>query len=72
VPPSLAAPTSNGGPTQFTVNGFTGQTVFVQASSDLRNWGSIGTNTLAGTTWNVVDREASNYAQRFYRAVLAP
>jgi len=72
VPPSLAAPTSNGGQTQFTVNGFTGQTVIVQASTNLRNWGSIGTNTLAGTTWNVVDREATNYAQRFYRAELAP
>ena len=45
----------------------------VQASTDLTNWTSIATNTLfLGATTNVVDTQASNYVNRFYRAVSVP
>ena len=71
-PPWLTSPSGGGGQAQFTANGFTGQRIIVQASTDLTSWVSIGTNTLAGTSWNFVDGQAANYAQRFYRAVLAP
>ena len=72
MPPLLTSPVNYSGQVQFAVNGFTGQKVIVQASTNLAAWDFIGTNTLAGSTWSFVDVQAANYARRFYRAVLAP
>ena len=72
MPPLLTSPVNYSGQVQFAVNGFTGQKVIVQASTNLAAWDSIGTNTLAGRTGSFVDVQAANYARRFYRAVLAP
>ena len=42
----------------------------VQASTNLTNWISISTNTLwLGATTNVLDPQAGNYSNRFYRTV---
>ena len=72
MPPLLTSPANYNGQVQFAINGFTGQKVIVQASTNLAAWDSIGTNTLAGRTGSFVDVQAANYARRFYRAVLAP
>lgn len=58
--------------TQFRigVNGVSGQTVVLQSSSDLLNWQSLITNTLASTRWTYTNSLPVN--QQFYRAVLNP
>ncbi len=61
------------GQAQFQVAATQQKTFAVQASSDLTNWNSIATNTLfLGAVTNVIDTQASNYTDRFYRAVSLP
>ena len=61
------------GQAQFQVVAAQLQNFAVQASTDLTNWVSVGTNTLfLGATTNVVDPQAGNYSNRFYRAVSIP
>jgi hypothetical protein len=55
---------------QFTISGWPGQTVIVQASTNLAQWVSIRTNTLAGTSLEFADPESTNYPRRFYRVLL--
>jgi len=57
---------------QFTVSGYPGQTIVIQASQNLAQWTSIRTNTLSGTTWVVVDPASATMPRRYYRAVLTP
>jgi hypothetical protein len=61
---AAVAPPSHG---QFalTVNGTTGYTYVVQASTDMVNWTSVQTNTAPFT---FVDTNASQFKQRFYRS----
>ncbi|MGI9172158.1 MAG: hypothetical protein ACR2F0_02470 [Chthoniobacterales bacterium] len=56
----------------FTVIGFPGQQVTVQATTDFATWTPLQTHTFTGTTWDFVDPNAGQYSKRFYRAVLAP
>lgn len=70
--PSLTSLANNNGEVQFTVNGFAGQKVIVEASTNLTSWSSLRTNTLIGSTWSYVDGQAANYGRRFYRSILAP
>jgi hypothetical protein len=72
LPPLLSSVAINNGQAQFIVNGYTGQSIIVQASTNFTNWISIGTNTLTGTTWTFVDYQTANYIRRFYRAMIAP
>lgn len=61
------------GQAQFQVAAAQQKNFAVQASTDLTNWTSIATNTLfLGATTNVTDTQASNYTQRYYRAVSIP
>ena len=61
------------GQAQFQVAAAQRQNFAVQASTDLTNWTSIATNTLfLGATTNVTDTQASNYVNRFYRAMSVP
>ena len=61
------------GQAQFQIAAAQQKTFAVQASSDLTNWTSIATNTLfLGAVTNVTDTQASNYVNRFYRAVSLP
>ena len=61
------------GQAQFQVAVAQQQNFAVQASTDLTNWISIGTNKLfLGATTNVVDAAAGSYSNRFYRAVAVP
>jgi hypothetical protein len=61
------------GQAQFQVVAAQLQNFAVQASTDLTNWVSVGTNSLfLGATTNVVDPQAGNYSNRFYRTVSLP
>ena len=57
---------------QVTLQAQSGHTYTIEASSDLLTWTPILTNTLSGPTWDFVDPSSTNFAHRFYRAVLSP
>ena len=54
------------------VQGDSGQTIRLDAASELNAWAPLATNTLTGTTWEYQDAEALAQARRFYRAVRLP
>jgi hypothetical protein len=54
---------------QFTVTGVPGFRYAVQASTNLFQWESLGTNT---APFNVLDPDAAALPRRFYRAVFIP
>ncbi len=73
--PSREAPLLSGGAVQgnqfqFTVEGWPGQTIVVQASTNLAQWVSLSTNRLNGALFTFTDLDSPNHPQRFYRAVL--
>jgi hypothetical protein len=55
----------------FNINWASGQTVVVEASTDLINWQPLQTNTLTTGTADISDSQWTNYASRFYR-LLSP
>ena len=59
----------DGGQFGFFLTGPAGQSVVVQASSDLMRWLPVWTNTFAGAL-NFVDSQSGVYSNRFYRAFL--
>jgi hypothetical protein len=68
--PSLIAERVQAGQMQFAVAGFPGQTLIIQASTDLTHWVPLQTNTLAGTSLSFVDTSSPSLPQRYYRALL--
>jgi hypothetical protein len=70
--PVLFAPGLRNGSFGFTISGFPGQTVIVQASTNLVRWDSLATNTLTGTTFDYTDVPDTGLPHRFYRARLGP
>jgi BspA type Leucine rich repeat region (6 copies) len=54
----------------FTITGAIGQTITVEASTNLVNWQPIWTNTLSGVSTYFTDAQGTNYRQRFYRVSL--
>ena len=78
VTPSLQPPSIDGsslvlssGVMHFNVDGFPGQQVKVEASSDLLNWAPLQTHTFTGAVWEFADPNAGSFSRRFYRATLA-
>jgi hypothetical protein len=55
---------------RFTVLGQPGQTIVVQASTDLVHWSALQTNVLVSTNWAFADLQV--LPQRVYRAQLLP
>ncbi len=53
----------------FNINWASGQTVVVEASTDLANqaWTPVGTNTLTSDSWYFSDPQWANYPARLYR-----
>jgi hypothetical protein len=49
-----------------------GRTNIVEASTDLTMWSPISTNVSTGTTFAIVDSDATTLNQRFYRLVQLP
>jgi hypothetical protein len=61
------------GQAQFQVTAANLQRFVIQASPDLTNWVSIGTNIMAvGGSLTVTDSQAASSSNRFYRAVETP
>lgn len=56
----------------FNLTALIGQTVLVEASTNLQNWQPLQTNTLDGAQFYFTDPESSNAPSRFYRARLLP
>lgn len=66
-------PSPGNGPFQLHLTAATNLTCVLQASSDLAGWSSIFTNSTSTTgAFDFADDQATNSAQRFYRAVTAP
>jgi hypothetical protein len=73
LPPTLSEPAMLGnGQFQFTISGEANHPHLIQASSDLQNWASIGTNSLVGGTAVFVDTAAPGINPRFYRVIRLP
>lgn len=60
---------------QMTASGFNiqlsgpaGSNYVIEASTDLKNWTPIATNSAPSGTVSYIDTQASNYPSRFYRA----
>jgi hypothetical protein len=51
----------------FNINWASGQTVVVEASTNLHNWTSVSTNTLVNSINYFSDSSYTNYPKRFYR-----
>jgi hypothetical protein len=66
-PVTLTSPQMSGSSFLFTINGSSGATVDVQASSDLNTWSSLGSVTLSGSTYAYTDSGAGSLTARFYR-----
>jgi uncharacterized delta-60 repeat protein len=71
---ALPQPTMNGTrwnaslPVGFNLNAIPGQTVIIEASTDLKTWTPLSTNDLASPTLSFTDAGPTNYRWRFYRA----
>ncbi len=70
--PLLVGASVQAGQLQFTVDGFPGQTIVIQGSTDFVHWTSLQTNTLSGTALPYSDSNSPGFPQRFYRAWLLP
>lgn len=70
VEPTLSAPKlRSDGNLEFTLTAEPTITHIIEASSDLKNWTPISTNTINGPTLIFVDSPAAGQYARFYRAV---
>jgi hypothetical protein len=57
---------------QVEFTGAEGQAYLIQASSDLSNWVSVGTNSAAHGKFGVTNLPVQSAGQQFYRSVLLP
>jgi hypothetical protein len=67
--PSLTASRSAGGTVQLTLTGQTNLLYVFEASTNLAQWTKIGLRTNPAGSVDFTDGAATNYPQRFYRAV---
>ena len=56
----------------FNLSGMAGQTVVIEASTDLTSWSPLLTNSVPTGNFHFNDPVSTNFAQRFYRVRLAP
>jgi hypothetical protein len=56
----------------FNLSGMAGQTVVIEASTNLTSWMPLLTNSLQTGCFNFNDCDSTNTAQRFYRVRLTP
>jgi uncharacterized repeat protein (TIGR01451 family) len=57
---------------QFDLVGTNGQSLIVEASTNLTTWEPISTNVLSGSSMTITDMDATNHLNRNYRAVFQP
>jgi hypothetical protein len=67
-PPSLTNVRLQGGQFQLTINGIPGQTIILQASTNLLQWIPLQTNLLSTTS--VTNFDSTTLPNRYYRAAL--
>jgi hypothetical protein len=70
--PVLAIKKSGNSQFLIVINGVSGQKLVVQSSTDLKNWLSLETNTLASNVWDYTNHVMPNFNQQFYRVRLMP
>jgi hypothetical protein len=70
--PVLGLGKINSGQFVIGVNGVPSQTIVLQASTDLRVWTALATNTLASEKWNFTNNVSQSIVEQFYRAILVP
>ncbi len=70
--PVLAALGTQSNLFYYAVQGYPGQTVVIQASTNLTQWLPVSTNTLQGTALTLSDPLSPGRDQRYYRAQLKP
>ena len=69
-PPAISSPASGpGGTFQFQVNGPTGLTYEIVASTNFQEWLSLTSLVSISTQFQFLDLAATNFPRRFYRAV---
>jgi hypothetical protein len=68
-PPILTNVRRQNGVFQLTINGVPGQTITLQASTNLQQWIPLQTNVLS--TGSVTNFDSTTLPNRYYRAVLA-
>ena len=69
-PPVISSvATGPAGAFQFNVSGPTGLTYEIMASTNFQNWLSLTSLVSASTQFQFLDLAATNFSQRFYRAV---
>ena len=57
---------------QFTFQGQTGSSCFIEVSTNLFNWAPLLTNTPFNGILNYVDPQTTQFSKRFYRATIFP
>jgi hypothetical protein len=73
LPPTLTALGMINGQFHLQINGFPGQKIAVEASTNLAaDWTVLVTNTLTGASLTFTDPASTVIARRYYRAVLLP
>jgi hypothetical protein len=53
---------------QLRLTGESGRSYVIEASSDLRSWTPMRTNTITGGSVDILDPDTAGYGCRFYRA----
>ena len=72
IAPQVSSVVFNMGVFSFSVNGATGQTYLVQASTNLANWDTLFTTNPTTLPFMWSDATATNFPSRFYRIELGP
>src|ERR1051325_7811655 len=72
IPPRLTPLSYTNNTLRLRIDGFTGQTVVIAASTNLADWIDVATNALISPPWEITDPAAASLRQRFYRGRLAP
>ena len=68
--PALDVFKLNGTQFRIGINGVSGQTIWLQVSTNLQTWLPLATNTLTGSRWNYTNSLPAR--NQFYRALLSP
>jgi len=72
LPPALVPLTYTNGTMRLRLEGYPGQTIVTEASTNVAAWAGLATNVMPGLQLELLDSSAGLFPWRFYRARLAP